>query len=279
LTAKLTPNSVDAIPRDAPERIAIRECNAAIGTAREDFAFTQTAALLEGFARFGETQAIATLSLAYREGADQIILRTDADDGGWYLLTGMPAGVYVVCIEAAIPDSIQRFRDLDRRWRLRYDTFRRYYAVTVPEDGYVQQDFDLLTGGTIRGMIRGLPEIARDVYVRMNFVWPDRSCAAVIQPEPVFIERDGSFEADGLPPGTYRLDIGVDPPSRHRISANLSGRQSRDGELAADRPISREGRNTKSVQQIDSPVVEVVIDGDNVVEVELFASARETAPV
>jgi hypothetical protein len=280
LTAKLAPNEVDVIPRDAPERVAIRERNAAhAGMAREDFAFTQTAALMEGFARFGETQAIASLSLAYREDVDQIILKTEADDGGWYQLTGMPAGVYVVCVEAAIPESVQQFRDLDRRTRLRYDTFRRYHVVTIPEDGYVQQDFDLLTGGTIHGVVYGLPELAEDVFVRMNFVWPDRGGAAAIQPEPVPIARDGSFGADGLPPGTYRLDIGVDPPSRSRTSSGRSRRQSRDNEIPAARSVPREVGETKAVEQIDSPVVEVVIDGDNEVEVELFASAREAAPV
>jgi hypothetical protein len=280
LTARLPPLDVDLIPRDSPERVAIRESIAtADGVAREDIAFTQSAALLEGFVRLGDAVAIATVSLAYREGADQIILKTEADDGGWYQLTGMPAGIYVVCIEAAVPDTIRRIRDINREVRLRYDSFRRYHTVTVPEDGYVQQDFDLLTGGVIRGVVHGLPERAEDVFVRMNFVWPDRGGAAVIQPEIVMIANDGSFEADGLPPGTYHLDIDVNPPGRSRTSSGRSRRQSRDGELPADRSDPREVGETKAVEQIDSPVVEVVIDGDNEVEVELFASAQEAAPV
>ncbi|MCL4691055.1 MAG: hypothetical protein KJ060_00870, partial [Candidatus Hydrogenedentes bacterium] len=170
LTAQLRPGEVQAIPHDAPQRTAIRERIASreADKATEDFRFTLTPALIEGFVRFGDVAAMAIVAMAYVDG-DQYVLRTETDDGGWYQLNGMPAGRYLVSVEAAVPETIREFRDSDGNLSVRYDSVRRYFSVTVPEDEYLQQDFDLARGGTIRGTVKGIEALEHHMDVWIHF--------------------------------------------------------------------------------------------------------------
>lgn len=269
--ANLEPAEVRAIPHDAPERIAIRDgSRGEVGIVDEDFGFVQSKALVEGFIRFGEDPAMATVSIAYRDG-DQYMLTTEADDGGWYQLTGMPEGHYVVAVDAAIPETVTQSRNPDGDIVLRYDTMRRYFRVTVPADGYVQQDFDLRSGAVIRGVVRGVPEGARSVDVRLSFLWPDEGTAILLRPEMLHVEDDGTFIAGGLPPGRYQVDAEVDARPGNRERGRL-----RDGDEGLSLPAANATLTDHGEHRGESAVatpVEVLIENDAEFDVELSVAA------
>ncbi len=273
LSVRLQPGDIRGIPRDAPERMAIRDCLAGDGNrqTREDFNFVQTPAMVEGFVRFDEEPAMAVVSLAYLDG-DRYILRTQTDDGGWYQLTGAPEGHFLVSVEGAIPETIREFQDLDGSLNIRYDTMRRHFAVHVPEDGYVQKDFNLRSGGVIRGVVHGIEGSARDVAVRLDFLWPDPGAEPIVRPDFVNVSRDGTFVAAGLPPGAYRLEavLEVDDSDQNLSQRIDDGRPTRARPL---RPTNMRERGVSADVSSRSSSVEVIIEGNDEFNVELNGPA------
>ncbi len=207
LVGEIDPDEVSGLSDGAPRRLAIRQVTVGPDTSpvQMDFYFTESGALVEGFVRFNETPAVAQVSVAYERDNSQVLLRTQADDGGWYQLTGLPPGRYLIGVEAAVPESIS-YRRAKGHNRMYYDTMHRYFAVDVPENGYVQKDFDLHSGGGIQGTVTGLPADAEDAVVRVEYLWDDARQRGAIVPDYIPISDDGTFRVSGLPAGTYRLE-------------------------------------------------------------------------
>ena len=117
------------------------------------------------------------------------------DDGGWYQLNGVPPGVWRSMVEVLdMPRYLRRSHENGNPLATRHTN------VTVPESGYLQQDFDLGKGGMIRGSIAGAAP-SRGPYVVFVSCLQD-------EPDPhrhhdsVPASDDGHFTIVGLTPGT-----------------------------------------------------------------------------
>jgi hypothetical protein len=211
LRTELNPGNVPGLLHGEPNRIATRLIDGTSSSRIEEtFDLSLEGGMVDGFITFADEPAIASVAIEYQEGDTQITLRNRTDDGGWYQMTGLAPGDYVVTIEAAEPSSIHYINVPGRSGgrQMQADTIRRFYALTIPESDYVQQDYDLRRGGTLAGSVDTRKDFA-GVVIRVTYLETPSGLAVNAPLEVVRISPDGTFTLAQLPPGKYRVHSAV----------------------------------------------------------------------
>ena len=269
-----SPGQSEAAPVDVPSREATREFVLKDDDSHEaDFAFIEAGSIMEGFVTIQEEPLAAEVSIHYDKDGAAYTVRDRTDDGGWYELSGIPPG-----------DGLARVRVLDLPRSLRSANVTgnplraRQMLVTVPESGYLQQDFDLSKGAAIRGTVAGMEQAGGPVYILV--IQLQNESAHAMRPDTVPASSDGQFVIVGLSPGTYRLAAlrGEDPTFGQRVAR---AGHSREEDLSASH-VNNEGQ----VGLTDFPLnadsesrhVDIVITGDEetTVNLELTPTPRRS---
>lgn len=260
-----SPGQSEAAPVDMPTREATRSFVLKDDDSLEaDFAFIEAGSIMEGFVTFKEEPLAAEVLIHYDKDGAAYTVRDRTDDGGWYELSGIPQG-----------EGLARVRVLDLPRYLGSANVTgnplrtRQILVTIPESGYLQQDFDLGTGASIRGSISGVDQAGGPVQI---FVVPlEDGTGHPMRPDTIPVSGDGQFTIIGLSPGTYRLaTLRTDDPSYGRELAS-AGRGQDEG-FSPPPADDESGGDTTAFPRVtipSTPHVDIVITGEEETQVTL----------
>ncbi|MCC6694546.1 MAG: carboxypeptidase regulatory-like domain-containing protein [Candidatus Hydrogenedentes bacterium] len=260
-----SPGQSETVPVDAPSREATRSFVVKGDDSLEaDFAFIEIGSIMEGFVTFQQEPLAAEVLIHYDKDGAAYTVRDRTDDGGWYELSGIPQGEGLARVRVLdLPRSLRNASSTGNPLRA------RQMVVTIPESGYLQQDFDLGTGASIRGSISGVDQAGGPLQI---FVVPlEDGTGHPMRPDTIPVSGDGQFTIIGLSPGTYRLAAlrGDDPSYGRELAAVGRGQDDGSAPPPADHGSGVDTTAFPRITNPSTPHVDIVITGEEETNVTL----------